>query len=57
MGLPFSTMGSNLPRLFIFNGIDTDEMRYAAQTAIWIRWLVLTGCMFESNYRVEYGSI
>ena len=57
MGLPFSAMGSNLPRLFSFNGIDTDEMRYAAQTAIWIRWLVLTGCMFESNYRVEYGSI
>ena len=41
--------------LFVIRN-DRNELRYAAQTTLWLRWLLLIGCLVESNYRVEYGS-
>lgn len=35
---------------------EPDELRYAAQISIWVRWVILAGGMVEVNYRVDYGS-
>ena len=40
-----------------FNGVDFGEYWYAAEVSIWARWVLLAGCLFEVNYRVDHGSL
>ena len=35
---------------------DKQDFRYEAILSIATRWLILSGCLIELNYRVEYGS-
>ncbi len=55
--LLFKTVRTTLANVLVFNRDDRDEFRYAALTTIWIRWLALTGCLIEVNYRIDYGAL
>ena len=40
-----------------FGRTDPEELRHAAQVSLWVRWFVMAFCLFEVNYRVEYGAL
>ena len=40
-----------------FGGPETQELVYEAATSIWVRWLIITGIIIETNYRVDYWSL
>ena len=39
-----------------FSGVNSNDYWYAAAVSTWARWVILVFCLFEVNYRVEYGS-
>lgn len=44
-------------RFWSLGGHDSDELRYAAEVSIWVRWVFLVACIVEASYRVEYGAV
>ena len=44
-------------RLWSSQGHDRDDLRYAAEVSIWVRWVFLVACVIEANYRVDYGAL
>ena len=45
---------AGLPREF--GRTDPEELTHAARVCLWVRWLVLAFCLFEINYRIEFGA-
>ena len=57
MKLVRAAISTIAPRLWSPVGHDSDDLRYAAEVSIWVRWIFLIACVIEANYRVEYGAV
>ena len=44
-------------RFWSLEGLDRDELRFAATVSIWVRWVFLAAYLVLTSYRVEYGAL
>lgn len=57
MNLPKVRAPTVARRLWSFDVQIPDELRYAAEVSIWVRWIVLCVILVVNSYRVEYGAL